>query len=107
MVATWVPVDVDTYDEDPAPVVQPDQAGHLAGVLSQFARPEWMAEVACATADPAIFFPERGESVEPAKALCATCPAVEPCRAYALELGTEHGIWAGESARKLKRSRAV
>lgn len=70
-------------------------------------RPAWQAEAACRGADPALWFPERGEPTEPAKAVCARCPVALPCERYALELDTGHGIWAGQSARNLKRSRAA
>lgn len=70
-------------------------------------RPDWHADAACRYADGVTFFPERGESLEPAKAVCAGCPVDLQCELYALELDAEHGVWAGQSARKLKRSRAA
>jgi WhiB family redox-sensing transcriptional regulator len=44
-----------------------------------------------------LFFPERGQSDKPAKAICATCPVREECLDYALGTKVEHGIWGGTS----------
>lgn len=67
----------------------------------------WMADAACRGMDPNAFHPERGERVDAALRICATCPVVEQCRAYgeATESG-QHGIWGGASART-RRSEAV
>lgn len=67
-------------------------------------RPEWHQRAACRGVGTDTFFPERGESVAPAKALCARCEVREPCA----EAGEEqlHGIWAGVSARSRRRSAA-
>lgn len=45
------------------------------------------------------WFPERGESTAPAKAICARCPVIEPCLQWALE-NREEGIWGGTSGRE-------
>ena len=50
--------------------------------------------------DPNVFYPlGRGhvavEQIEVAKAFCRTCPAKEPCLAYALAAGQQLGIWGG------------
>lgn len=50
------------------------------------------------------WFPEKGQSTEPAKAICAGCPVDLLCELYALELDTVHGIWSGQSARNIKRA---
>jgi WhiB family redox-sensing transcriptional regulator len=48
--------------------------------------------------DPAIFFPVRGAPVEPAKAICRTCPHTAEC----LQLGITEpvGIWGGTTERE-------
>ena len=53
-----------------------------------------MKDAACSTTPPSVFFPEHGDSIEPALALCAVCPVREECR----ELGANEsaGIWGGE-----------
>lgn len=64
----------------------------------------WEDHGACVGMDPAIFFPERGESVDEAKKVCASCPVLEQCRA-------EHGVseifgtWAGTTERERRTLR--
>jgi hypothetical protein len=54
-----------------------------------------------------VFFPGRGESVEPAQRICVSCPVRQPCLDYALSHGIVHGIWGGlaERDRRALRSR--
>lgn len=48
-----------------------------------------------------IFFPHRGSSPRQAKALCATCPLLPPCREYALTQPPDalFGVWGGLTQR--------
>ncbi|MGH3412163.1 MAG: WhiB family transcriptional regulator [Marmoricola sp.] len=46
--------------------------------------------------DPDLFFAERPEMLERAKALCASCPVREHCLAGALDRREPHGVWGGE-----------
>jgi len=64
--------------------------------------PHWRDLALCAEIDPAIFFPEKGESAKPAKAVCAVCPSRLPCREYALGRD-ELGVWGGMS--RIERER--
>jgi WhiB family redox-sensing transcriptional regulator len=71
-------------------------------------RPAWMARGACRGAGSEIFFPERGESLEPARAYCDRCPVREECASYALEISREGllpGVWAGTSERTRRQLR--
>ena len=62
---------------------------------------------ACYGADPNIFFPARGySSAADAKAICADCPAIDECRAFAVDLMMDRGIWGGTSERERRRIRA-
>lgn len=74
-------------------------------------RPAWMADGLCAEYDLELWFPERGESVEPAKQVCARCAVAAECLEYALGQGSAlHGIWGGTSAierRRLRRRAAA
>ena len=56
-------------------------------------------------ADTAIFFPESGDPVGPAKAICRACPVREQCLADALERGEVHGVWGGLSAKERRKYR--
>lgn len=38
---------------------------------------------------------ERRRKEEAAKAVCATCPVLEPCRRFAMESGELYGVWGG------------
>jgi WhiB family redox-sensing transcriptional regulator len=50
----------------------------------------------CHTGDPDLFFAERPEQLEQAKALCVDCPIREQCLAAALDRGEPWGVWGGE-----------
>jgi hypothetical protein len=52
---------------------------------------------ACRSADPALFFPDPGDTTAEAKAaaICAGCPVRTPCYARAVQNGERWGIWAG------------
>jgi WhiB family transcriptional regulator, redox-sensing transcriptional regulator len=61
---------------------------------------DWRSAAACQDADPDLFFPlsASGKSLEQAgraKAICAGCPARQPCLAFALRTAQLHGIWGG------------
>ena len=68
-------------------------------------RPAWMAEGACRGAGRRAFFPERGEDVRPAKALCAGCAVRIECFEYAMADAELVGIWGGTSVRERRRLR--
>jgi hypothetical protein len=52
---------------------------------------------ACLTADPALFFPDPGDTSAEAQAVavCARCPVRAACYAGAVQRGERWGIWAG------------
>ncbi|GAA2891711.1 WhiB family transcriptional regulator [Streptosporangium fragile] len=57
----------------------------------------WAARGACRTSDPELFFPlmPSAEHEARAKEVCAGCPVIKDCRAYALRAGEPEGIWGG------------
>jgi WhiB family redox-sensing transcriptional regulator len=67
----------------------------------------WRYWAACRGVDLELFFPGRGESAEPARRICASCPVREPCLDYAIRHEIVHGIWGGltERNRRALRSR--
>jgi WhiB family redox-sensing transcriptional regulator len=63
---------------------------------------DWRAAAACRLADTSLFFGPERELVgarrlreQQAKAICATCPVLEPCRAHALVHREPYGVWGG------------
>ena len=70
-------------------------------------RAGWRYRAACRGADLGVFFPGRGESAEPARRICASCPVRQPCLEFALRHGITHGIWGGlaERDRRALRTR--
>ena len=75
----------------------------IEGLLNRPFNPaSWTKDAACKDADPAIFFVERGESTERAKAICATCPVKQECLDYAIEFNERVGIWGGMSDKQIR-----
>ena len=66
---------------------------------------EWQIRAACRGPQAVVFFPpslgerrdEKSFREARAKAICAECPVVEECLAYALAIREQHGIWGGLS----------
>jgi WhiB family redox-sensing transcriptional regulator len=89
----------------PAPI-QPEATFDEPGDL--FASPAFMDLGSCRGMDPDVFFPDRGESLAPAKAICAECIVRDECLEFALDQGERFGVWGGTSERerrKLRRAR--
>lgn len=53
-------------------------------------------ELPCQANEPEMWFADRPEDVEFAKALCGTCPLRRQCLAGALEREEPWGVWGGE-----------
>lgn len=87
--------------------VAPGGDGHDASEVLDIllGRPAWMAHALCREHPEVNWFPESGESAEPAIALCRRCPVREPCSEFAM--GERFGVWAGTSARERQRTRRV
>lgn len=70
---------------------------------------DWRNRAACLSADPELFFPEKGGPGDEAKRICGLCEVRQDCLDFALTLASEeqHGIWGGLSARERKRIRAM
>lgn len=67
--------------------------------------PEWTKDAACLEADdPDAWFPERGQSSDPAKAVCRRCLVQADCLAYALDQGSWlPGVWGASSQRERRQ----
>lgn len=59
-------------------------------------RPDWMADAACRTSDPELFFPIRTDDTA-AIAVCRRCPVQSDCLIYALRTNQKNGIWGGKT----------
>jgi WhiB family transcriptional regulator, redox-sensing transcriptional regulator len=76
-------------------------------------RMDWRDRAACLDLDPELWFPvgttgPAVEQTERAKTVCAGCPVIAHCLAWALETGQSDGIWGGKTAderRALRRAR--
>lgn len=66
---------------------------------------EWKALANCRGINADLFYPVRGESAEPAKAVCRGCEVSIDCLEYALTSGEKVGIWGGMSERERRRIR--
>lgn len=74
------------------------RAGH--GAMTAYNPPgPWRAAAACRGLDPNLFMPGQGESeaAAEAKAVCASCPSVQPCAIYAISAPDLLGVWGGLS----------
>ncbi|MFG2680553.1 WhiB family transcriptional regulator [Streptomyces sp. NPDC048392] len=61
---------------------------------------EWLRRAACVDEDPDLFFPvsttgPARRDTAAAKRVCARCPVITPCLAFALESGQGSGVWGG------------
>lgn len=86
-------------------------------VMNDLEQPEWQEDASCRQYDNTVFFgPDHGESElekqareARAKAICQTCPVLEPCLEFAMETNQKYGIWGGLTDKErasLKRRRA-
>ncbi|MFP8960004.1 WhiB family transcriptional regulator [Streptomyces nanhaiensis] len=76
--------------------------------------PAWMLNAACRDADPELFFPDTGginKNTELALDICARCPVLADCRAYADHMEDQRGaryssgIWGGTTERERLNAR--
>jgi WhiB family redox-sensing transcriptional regulator len=68
--------------------------------------PSWYAEAECKGLDPSLFYPDRGESTDEAKQVCAQCPVATECAEHALATQERNGVWGGTSERQRKAMRS-
>jgi WhiB family redox-sensing transcriptional regulator len=76
--------------------------------LSRIARnvPAWTRDATCLEHPEVTWFPEKGESMRAAMALCASCLVQAECLGFALRERIPFGVWGGSSPserRKLAR----
>jgi WhiB family redox-sensing transcriptional regulator len=66
---------------------------------------DWIYDAACADKDQDLWFPDRFDPANEAKAICAGCPVRIDCLRYAIETHTTHGVWGGLTAHERQRRR--
>ena len=81
-------------------------APQVADALDMFQRPEWHAQAACRGMGSEVFFPERGDKVSEAIAICEGCPVRQECLEFSLQNGERNGIWGGVPERRRRNLRA-
>ena len=69
----------------------------------------WAKDAACAasTVNPDWFHVDVGESVNPAKNVCAVCPVAEECLRFAVKHKEIYGVWGGTTFMQRRRLHAV
>lgn len=65
----------------------------------------WTSQAACAGSAPELWFPERGQNIDPARAVCGACPVRRECLDYALAWDIRFGVWGGLSEIERRRFR--
>jgi len=65
----------------------------------------WRELATCRGTDLNLFFPDRGESAEPTRRVCAACPVRQPYLDYAISNGITDGIWGGLTERERRALR--
>ena len=66
--------------------------------------PAWFAQAQC-RGNTSDFFVDKGQSVAPAKAICAGCPVVDECLSHAIAHRETRGVWGGLTPIERKRLR--
>lgn len=61
-------------------------------------REPWMDDAACAEVGTEFFFPEKGESSQIAKGICAGCPVARACLRFGLN--EDFGVWGGTTTKQ-------
>lgn len=65
----------------------------------------WFSRALCAQSDPAVFFPLSERQERAAKKVCAACPVLSRCLAYAVRDPQLYGVWGGTSEAERSRIR--
>lgn len=101
---TWQPIDLREDPDELRYIGDPGELIDLASTLEDLAvRPAWHDDAACRGQGTEPWFPDRGDDVRPAKAVCHTCPVQQECLDAAEQ--ERHGIWGGLSERQRRRLR--
>lgn len=69
----------------------------MTAEMHVFMRADWMDDAACASKPTRWWYSNDLGDEARAKMVCATCPVIQDCEAYAMARGEEHGIWGGKT----------
>jgi len=64
---------------------------------------DWTDKALCAEVSGDFFYPEKGESIAAAKAVCRSCEVRLPCLRYSIEIADWNGIYGGFTERVRQR----
>lgn len=91
---------------DQGRVPLPDPVAYRPPVADPAPAPlSWKDYANCLGVNPDLFFPERGESAQPAKAICAGCTVREEC--LEANFHEKKGVWGGLDQRQRQSLRAA
>ncbi len=91
---------------DDVPVALPVERLDCASDASRSVQ-AWMKDALCVEHVGVEFFPVRGQSSRPAKAVCSNCQVRVECLAYALHHEIIQGVWGGLNGRERRALRLV
>ena len=85
-------------EQTPAPHLRP-----VGSTRGESSTDDWRVDAACVGSDLELFFPlgdQAHHNAQSAKAkqVCGRCPVMATCRAWALKVGPEFGIFGGLTA---------
>lgn len=81
---------------------------HVSDITRTLAEPTpaWFTLANCRGINPGIFITARGDSVEPARRVCAGCVVRDECLDYALTRSPRVvGVWGGTTERERRAMR--
>jgi WhiB family redox-sensing transcriptional regulator len=81
------------------------QRGDAIALASTPGPGPWVTHARCRDSAWQVFFPRRGQDLDPARAICALCSVIDPCRQYAIPISELHGVWGGLSENQRRRAR--
>lgn len=88
-----------------------EEGRHEAEKLERLARNiaslhgDWTRQANCHGSDPDLFYPGRGVSADPARAICQDCDVRLNCLEFALENNETVGIWGGTNDKERRAIR--
>ena len=75
--------------------------------LDEIDPPSWREDAACRGFDASVFFPDEGDAagIAYAKTICESCPVMDDCLSYAVEMNQTEGVWGGATKQERRRLR--